>query len=657
MRMNTNPSKKRALISIISYDQDPAHLPPRKEGLSQKEFFQQQSEFIRSHRIFDLATKSWIPFEETEQELTDKNLWRPSVALAMYDDLHFNTYYLLYDQKASETRQKLKDQICKDIREVTQNRLSSFSLEEIPYNFKNARDLAEVYTFFFNLAKEPRFHDPNTDYYINCVHGTNVMRSSLFLLTQDRQFSGVRIQPLPWHNTKDRDRFRTARGGYVLDDPKEFNKTYSQLRQYDIEKGVEQIRKGENPIAQGIYTLNEDYINQLNEIRRVAERTKDPILLTGPTGCGKTRIADNICQMRMKKDKAVVINCATLGGDHNMVYSTLFGCKKGTHSTAFKDTLGAFDAAKGGVLFLDEIGELDLSVQPILLKAIEERKYTPLGGSQKDTKDSDFLLVCGTNRSLREMVAQGKFRLDLLERINLWHFNLPGFAERMNTDLKNNCEKVLAQNFYDSYKRQVNFAPDVLDEFIRELRLLDQEFASSMGSPYNWPGNFREFNAIIYRMATLADQNLITNDIVQHELDRVRRLRREAQSLEAFNRGQARSPSLRGQSPSPSESDLIPLESQEGLSPQEQGGLSPQATEELSSQDIDRIIAALKINLDLPPIERAQLREVIRVCRASRNQTQAYRTLYGKSDNNSSTLLRFLQRHGTSFNAICSVHL
>ncbi|MCQ2393043.1 MAG: RNA repair transcriptional activator RtcR family protein [Kiritimatiellae bacterium] len=584
--------------------------------------------FLASHRVYNASAKAWEPLETTRKPLTDLDLWRPSVALAMYDELPFNTYYLLYDENASTPRKKLFETVCKDIKQVTEDRILDFHLVTIPYSLQDPRDSAEVYTFLYNLAKRECFHTADTDYYINCVHGTNAMRNCLFILTQEGQFNGFRIQPSPWcnewrKNNCQGERWRTACGDYLLDDPKKFYQTYSNLRRNDILQGSQDILKGENPIAQGIYTLNEDYINQLNEIRRVAERTKDPILLTGPTGCGKTRIADNICQMRMKKDKAVVINCATLGGDHNMVYSTLFGCKKGTHSTAFKDTLGAFDAAKGGVLFLDEIGELDLSVQPILLKAIEERKYTPLGGSQKDTKDSDFLLVCGTNRSLREMVAQGKFRLDLLERINLWHFNLPGFAERMNTDLKNNCEKVLAQNFYDSYKRQVNFAPDVLDEFIRELRLLDQEFASSMGSPYNWPGNFREFNAIIYRMATLADQNLITNDIVQHELDRVRRLRREAQSLEAFNRGQAPSSSPWGQ----------------------------------SSQDIDRIIAALKINLDLPPIERAQLREVIRVCRASRNQTQAYRTLYGKSDNNSSTLLRFLQRHGTSFNAICSVHL
>lgn len=654
--MHTTPTRKRALLSIISYDQDKARLPENLEMLS-------KDAFLASHRVYNASAQAWEPLETTRKPLTDLDLWRPSVALAMYDELPFNTYYLLYDENASTPRKKLFETVCKDIKQVAEDRIPDFQLVTIPYNLQNPRDSAEVYTFLYNLSKRECFYDKDTDYYINCVHGTNAMRSCLFILTQEGQFKGVRIQPFPWctewrKNNCQGERWRTACGDYLLDDPKKFYQTYSNLRRIDILQGSQDILKGDNPIAQGIYTLNKDYIDQLNEIRRVAEPTKDPILLTGPTGCGKTRIANNICQMRTKKnEKAVVINCATLGGDRNMVYSALFGCKKGAHSTANSDTPGAFDEARGGVLFLDEIGELDLSVQPILLKAIEERKYTPLGGSQKDTKDSDFLLVCGTNRSLREMVAQGKFRLDLLERINLWHFNLPGFAERMNTDLKSNCEKVLAQNFYDSYKRQVNFAPGVLDEFIRELRLLDQEFASSTGSPYNWPGNFREFNAIIYRMATLADQKLITNDIVQHELERVRRLRREAQSFEALYRGQAPSPSPRGQSPSPAESDLIPLESQGGLSPQEQGGLSPQAAEELSSQDIDRIIAALKINPDLPPIERAQLREVIRVCRASRNQTQAYRTLYGKSDNNSSTLLRFLQRHGTSFNAICSVHL
>ncbi len=165
-------------------------------------------------------------------------------------------------------------------------------------------------------------------------------------------------------------------------------------------------------------------------------------------------------------------------------------------------------AANKGVLFLDEIGELGLDEQAMLLRALEEKVFLPLGGDRE--VKSDFQLIAGTNRDLGEMVRDRRFRDDLLARINLWTFVLPGLCQRRE-DVEPNLDYELEQ-FARRNGANVRFNREARERFLR--------FATAADA--TWPGNFRDLNGAVVRMGTLAQGGRITIDIVDEELARLR---------------------------------------------------------------------------------------------------------------------------------------
>jgi transcriptional regulatory protein RtcR len=176
----------------------------------------------------------------------------------------------------------------------------------------------------------------------------------------------------------------------------------------------------------------------------VVSHAKDPILLMGPTGADKSQLARRIFELKKNRHQVagsfVEVNCATVRGDAAM--STLFGHVKGAFTGAVKDRRGLLRAANGGLLFLDEVGELGLDEQAMLLRALEEKRFLPLGSDREVS--SDFQLIAGTNRDLAAFVREGRCREDLLARMNLWTFRLPGLTERPE-DIEPNLDYELEQ--------------------------------------------------------------------------------------------------------------------------------------------------------------------------------------------------------------------
>ncbi len=418
--------------------------------------------------------------------------WRPTIGLVQQDDLPIDELHLIFNKEHSRLAERIKA----DIKSVSPETTVVFDI----INLKDPWDFEEVYEKFYDYSKSPCFHEEKTHYYIHISTGSHVEQICLFLLAESRHLPAKLIQTSP-------------KEGHVRNskDPKGTHNIINlDLSRYDkLAKRFEIERKDDvSFLKQGIETKNKEFNHLIDTIERVSVRSSEPILLTGPTGAGKSQLAKQIYLLKKQsgkiKGKFVAVNCATLGGD--LAKSALFGHKKGSFSGADGDHVGYLKEADGGIIFLDEIGELPLEAQAMLLKAIEEKTFRPLGGTSDEY--SDFILICGTNRDLSNDVKEHKFRQDLLSRINLWSFKLPGLAERRE-DIEPNLEYELTK-FSQKTGKHISFN--------KEARELFLEFALS---PKNdWSGNFRDLNAMIVRMATLADGGRITKDLVKDEINR-----------------------------------------------------------------------------------------------------------------------------------------
>jgi transcriptional regulatory protein RtcR len=271
---------------------------------------------------------------------------------------------------------------------------------------------------------------------------------------------------------------------------------------------------------------------------------------------------------------------------------------KGSFTGATGDRPGLLKAADGGILFLDEIGELGLDEQAMCLRAIEEKRFLPVG-SDKEVS-ATFQLIAGTNRDLSEEVRKGRFREDLYARLNLWTFKLPSLRDRKE-DIEPNLDFELGRHLLDA-GRSVTFNKEARERYLG--------FATGLDAL--WSANFRDLSASVTRMATLSHEGRIDVDVVESEIGRLR----AAWGAPKADRGS-------------------------GIS------LLVEILGEAGAAAIDRFDAT-------------QLEEVIRVCRTCASASAAGRELFavsrlGKtSSNDADRLKKYLARFGLRFDDIAS---
>lgn len=229
----------------------------------------------------------------------------------------------------------------------------------------------------------------------------------------------------------------------------------------------------------------------LRKIRRIASTTA-PVLIVGESGTGKELIAETLHRNSQRQTMPFVK--VNLGGvSQSLFESEMFGHKKGAFTDAYTDRIGRFAMADGGTIFLDEIGELDLSCQVKLLRVLQEQTFEVLGDSRP--QKSDFRVVCATNANLAEMVRQRTFREDLFYRINLITIEVPPLRQRRE-DIP-----LLARHFADRLCQQ-NGLPKVDFSASAEKYLMQQPF----------PGNVRELKNLVERTLLVSDNTTLTAD-------------------------------------------------------------------------------------------------------------------------------------------------
>ncbi|MEG1980185.1 MAG: RNA repair transcriptional activator RtcR family protein, partial [Victivallaceae bacterium] len=268
-------------------------------------------------------------------------VWRPSVALVMQESLHFDRYYLLYQPKYQE----LYETIANDIRNCSPD--TELIGELLPFN--DAWDFAEVYAQLYDFSRKHNFAARNDNFYIHITTGTHVAQICLFLLNESHHLPGKLIQTQPHKRVG-------PAGSYSIID--------LDLSQYDLlaQRFEVERRNDLDFLKSGIATCNAKFNSLIETIEQVALRSSEPILISGPTGAGKSQLAKRIYELKKLnhqfKGNFVSVNCATLRGDQAM--STLFGHRRGAFTGAVSDRPGLLKSAEDGMLFLDEIGELNL---------------------------------------------------------------------------------------------------------------------------------------------------------------------------------------------------------------------------------------------------------------------------------------------------------
>ena len=257
-----------------------------------------------------------------------------------------------------------------------------------------------------------------------------------------------------------------------------------------IRELLERREKRRNP-EQAFYVCKSPLAVKLQEmVRLIAPADSLSVLILGASGTGKEWVARRIHALGRRSDAPfVAVDCGAL--PRELAASELFGHKKGTFTGATEDKTGMFTAANHGTLFLDEIGNLNMETQVLLLRALQEKRYRPLGG--KKEIQADIRLLTATNEDLERAISEGRFREDLFHRLNEFPLHVPSLKE---------CPEdiIPLAGFFLSYANE---------ELGKNVKEFDMDVRKAFRA-YSWPGNIRELKSVVRRACVLAQDEWIT---------------------------------------------------------------------------------------------------------------------------------------------------
>jgi two-component system, NtrC family, nitrogen regulation response regulator GlnG len=240
-------------------------------------------------------------------------------------------------------------------------------------------------------------------------------------------------------------------------------------------------------------------LKRILEQIRIGAPTDSTILIQGETGTGKELIARAIHNLSSRREHTLVkVNCAAI--PMGLLESELFGHEKGAFTGAITQRIGRFELAHRGTIFLDEVGDIPLELQPKLLRVLQEQEFERLGSAR--TIRVDVRVVAATNADLAQKVTENQFRNDLYYRLNVFPVTIPPLRER-RTDIP-----LLVRHFAQKYARRMK----------KPIETIPTAAMSAL-MDYRWPGNVRELENLVRRLAALYPQDTITGAIIDAELD------------------------------------------------------------------------------------------------------------------------------------------
>ena len=413
-------------------------------------------------------------------------VWRPSVSVIQQSDWPVDRFELLYEARWAE----MAERVMADMRGAsphTEVRGHEVNIGENPWDFES------VFDGLFAFARSYAFDPDTEDYYVHITTGTHVAQICLFLLTESRHLPAKLLQTAP--KQKAHSKLRAEGRVDIID---------LDLARYDRlqTRFAEEQRETRQHLKSGIATKNKAFNSLIERIERVAAASRDPMLLTGPTGAGKGQLARRIYELRQRaglRGKFVEVNCATLRGDAAM--STLFGHVKGAFTGAVAAFPGMLSEAHGGTLFLDEITELPVELQTRFLRVLQEREFRPLGSVKN--LPANFRLIAACNRPPALAVQEGRLRQDLYFRLKTFEIEVPPLRERRE-DLPK-----LTGTFLRRFAQQLGRpVPQLAPETLELLR------------QYPWPGNVRELQNAIEHGLVLCDGPILGPQFLPREIQR-----------------------------------------------------------------------------------------------------------------------------------------
>lgn len=280
-----------------------------------------------------------------------------------------------------------------------------------------------------------------------------------------------------------------------LPKPPDLNRLLSTVR-HALEKKtlVQEVKTLKKKVSKKYTMIGES--SGMQELRGLIEKvapSEARVLITGPNGSGKELVAHQMHEQSVRSKNAMVeVNCAAIPAE--LIESELFGHKKGAFTGAQKDRKGKFELAHGGTLFLDEIGDMSLSAQAKVLRALQEHQITPVGGDR--SIKVDVRVLAATNKDLRKEIELGKFREDLYHRLSVILIEVPGLNDRRD-DIP-----LLAQHFLQQ----------IADDYGVPAKTISVQAVSALQS-YDWTGNIREFRNVIERLHILGGSEISATDV------------------------------------------------------------------------------------------------------------------------------------------------